>query len=153
MSQHYEQIATYLGVDNLNPEILSFKRNVPATPMFKNKPNVVVIVMESMAFLKTNIGGHPQNPTPEIERLANSGLLFSEYYVPSEGTARSMFCLVTGVPDVTSYKTSSRNPLIVNQNTFINAFSEYEKYYFIGGSANWGEIRGTFFLPTFRILI
>ncbi len=62
--------------------------------------------------------------------------------MPSEGTARSIFGLVTGLPDVNPKGTSSRNPLIVDQHTLINAFTQHKKFYFIGGSANWGNIRG-----------
>ena len=46
------------------------------------------------------------------------------------------------MPDIELNKTSSRNPLVVRQHTIINAFKGYDKYYFLGGSANWGEIRG-----------
>ena len=53
-----------------------------------------------------------------------------------------MFALVTGIPDVETHETASRNPLIVGQHTIINAFAGYEKLYFLGGSLNWGNVRG-----------
>jgi phosphoglycerol transferase MdoB-like AlkP superfamily enzyme len=62
--------------------------------------------------------------------------------VPHTGTARSVFTALTGLADVETQRTSSRNPLIVNQHTIINAFEDYGKLYFIGGSASWGNIRG-----------
>lgn len=142
--KHYDIISKYLGVKNPNLKSLNFDRPIDQTPKITSKPNIVVIVMESLAAFKTSSLGMPINTTPHMDQLASNGILFSEFYVPSEGTARSMFGLVTGVPDVTTYKTSSRNPLIVNQNTIANAFEGYEKFYFLGGSANWGEIRGIF---------
>jgi len=39
-------------------------------------------------------------------------------------------------------KTSSRNPMVVEQNMILNSLKNYEKYYFIGGSLSWGNIRG-----------
>ena len=53
-----------------------------------------------------------------------------------------MWALVTGIPDIEINKTSSRNPLVVNQHTIISEFADYQKFYFLGGSLNWANIRG-----------
>jgi phosphoglycerol transferase MdoB-like AlkP superfamily enzyme len=53
-----------------------------------------------------------------------------------------VFAFVTGIPDVETHETATRNPLIVRQHTIVNAFSGYEKLYFLGGSMNWGNVRG-----------
>ncbi len=39
-------------------------------------------------------------------------------------------------------KTASRNPAAVDQHTIINNFTGYEKFYFLGGSTSWANIRG-----------
>ena len=49
---------------------------------------------------------------------------------------------MTGIPDVSTKTTASNNPLIVDQQLIMNDFDGYEKYYFLGGSANWRNIRG-----------
>jgi len=49
---------------------------------------------------------------------------------------------MTGLPDIEKNKTSSRNPLIVDQHTIVNAFNNHKKYYFLGGSASWANVRG-----------
>ena len=41
-------------------------------------------------------------------------------------------------------KTASRNPMIVDQRILFDQFNDYEKLYFLGGSANWANIRGIF---------
>ena len=74
--------------------------------------------------------------------MADKSILFTHFYSPTSATARAVFATVTSIPDVTSFKTSSRNPLIVDQHVVVNALRDYEKYYFIGGSASWGNIRG-----------
>jgi membrane-anchored protein YejM (alkaline phosphatase superfamily) len=38
--------------------------------------------------------------------------------------------------------TASRNPLLVDQHTIINDFTNHEKLYFLGGSTSWANIRG-----------
>ena len=41
-------------------------------------------------------------------------------------------------------KTASRNPMIIDQRIIFDQFKGYEKSYFLGGSANWANIRGVF---------
>lgn len=57
------------------------------------------------------------------------------------GTARSVFALITGIHDVASVETASSNPRIVDQYSSINALTNYEKYYIMGGSASWRNVR------------
>lgn len=147
LRKHYDAVADFLQIDEPDSTTLNFGRARQATPNPQvaaavRPPNIVYIIMESFAAYKTGTFGHPMNPTPYFDQLASQGTLFTRFYVPSEGTARSVFGLLTGIPDVGKNRTSSRNPLIVNQHTLVNAFKGYEKFYFIGGSANWGNIRG-----------
>lgn len=144
VKESYEVLAKYLKVEDIDKETLNFKRPIETTPMFDEKPNVVVIVMESFAAYKSGRFGNPLDSSPYFDELSKKGYLFKNYYVQTEGTARSMFCLLTGIADINSNRTSSRNPLIVNQHTVANAFRGYDKNYFIGGSANWGNIRGVY---------
>jgi len=139
-------MANYLGVPlkDQNLETLNFKRTLPSTSYPGFKPNVIVIVMESMSLAKTDLMNNPLESTPALKKLANESHYFDEYYVPSEGTARSMFGLISSVTDVSGYKTASRNPMVIDQNLVMRYFNGYEKYYFLGGSANWGQIRGVF---------
>jgi phosphoglycerol transferase MdoB-like AlkP superfamily enzyme len=108
------------------------------------KPNFVIIVLESNAAFKSKLFGNPFNATPYFDKLFQESLSFTKFYVPVQATARSIFALVTGIPDLSTVKTSSRNPLIVEQHSLINDLTNYEKFYFIGGSANWGNIRSLF---------
>jgi len=103
---------------------------------------VVVIFLEEAAHYKTGIFGNPLQPTPNLDALAREGILFRRFYTPAFGTARSVFAFVTGIPDVETHETATRNPLIVDQRTIINALENYEKLYFLGGSLNWGNVRG-----------
>lgn len=146
VQEYYPLIANYLGVpiDQQNVETLNFKRHIKPEARFKTEPNVIFVMMESLASFKTNLGANKLQATPTLKALADDGLYFPRFYVPSEATARSQFGIMTGVPDVSSYKTASRNPLIVDQNVILNFFKGYHKLYFLGGNANWGQIRSVF---------
>lgn len=139
--KYYPVISDFLHVDKPNIETLSYQRDRKVAPL-ASKPNVVLILVESFARYKTSMSGNPLDPTPFTNKMAHEGIYFPNFFTPSTGTARSVFTMITGIPDVESKGTSSRNPLIVDQNTIMNQFKGYEKFYFIGGSASWGNIRG-----------
>ncbi len=138
----YATIADFLGVQDKESTALNYQRHFPATKGLSKQPNIVLIIVESYASYKTSLSGNPLNPTPHTQELAESGYFFKNYFTPSTGTARSIWTTITSMPDVELTGTSSRNPLIVDQHSIMNEFEGYEKYYFIGGSASWGNIRG-----------
>jgi phosphoglycerol transferase MdoB-like AlkP superfamily enzyme len=140
--KYYDLLASYLGVEHPDRESLNFTRHIRHQSSVSEKPNIIFVITESLAFYKTGISGNPLNPTPHIDAIAKESLLFNRFYVPHGGTARSVFTFITGLPDVEVNKTSSRNPLIVKQHTILNAFDGYKKLYFLGGSASWANIRG-----------
>jgi phosphoglycerol transferase MdoB-like AlkP superfamily enzyme len=87
--------------------------------------------------------GNPLNTTPFFDSLCHKGLFFDHCFTPSYGTARGVWAVITGIPDVApATSTSSRNPTAVDQHTIINDFEGYGKFYFLGGSSSWANIRG-----------
>lgn len=125
-----------------DPQNLLFVRRQDTAPMIPKDANVVVIMMESLASFKMGHFKNPFDTTPYLDQIVSDGILFDNFHVIKTGTAASIFCFLTGTPDLNEEETASRNPLVVDQHTMINNLTEHEKYYFIGGSANWGNIRG-----------
>lgn len=141
--QAYPKMVEFLGIDQPDKKKLNYVREEKSlNPYQLNRPNVVIVFLESFGFYKTGLSNNPLNPTPIFDQLARQGILFDHFYTPHGGTARSVFTAITGIPDIELKKTSTRNPLIVEQQTIINAFKGYEKFYFLGGSVSWGNIRG-----------
>ena len=139
----YPLMSDYLAVDKPDPDKLNYIRSVDFnTDPGQTEPNIVVVILESFASYKSGLGGNPLNPTPNLDRLASEGYFFNNFFVTQTGTARSVWTFITGIPDIELNKTSSRNPLIVDQHTIINAFKNHKKFYFLGGSASWANIRG-----------
>lgn len=78
-----------------------------------------------------------------LKQLSQESLYFPNYYASARTTARAMFSIITGIPDVNEYfKTSSRDPYTMDQHLVWNDFDGYTKLYMIGGNANWANIRG-----------
>jgi phosphoglycerol transferase MdoB-like AlkP superfamily enzyme len=139
LRQRYAAVADYLGVERPDPDRLDFTRTVGERR--SERLNVVIVLLESFSYYKTGLSGNPLDPTPNFDAIARDGVLFRRFYTPHSGTARSVFASVTGLPDIDRSKTSTRNPLIARQHTLLNAFAGWDKLYFLGGSASWGNIR------------
>ncbi len=142
LKEHYDMLAAYLGVQNPDKEKLNFERTFAAQKTAGSGYNVVLIFMESFAWNKISLSNEELKPTPFAEELSKESVLFDHFFTPTCATARSVFTALTSIPDVSSFKTNSRNPFLVDQHMIANDFKGYEKYYFIGGSASWGNIRG-----------
>ncbi len=121
---------------------LNYERIV-TNPAQSRKPNVVVVICESFSAYKSSMWGNPLNTTPFFKSLCDQGIFFDQCFTPSYGTARGVWAVLTGIPDVGGRNsTTSRNPGAVDQHSIINDFQGYSKYYFIGGSASWANIQG-----------
>lgn len=141
--KYYPIVSKFLNVDKPNLEKLNFERDVPAAANSKPKDyNLVFVFMESLAWNKSSLSMKELDPTPFTKELAEKSLLFTKIFTPTPATARAVFATLTSLPDTSSYESNSRNPLIVDQRMLGNELTNYDKYYFIGGSANWGNIRG-----------
>ena len=137
----YTLMADYLRVQHPDSTQLNFERKYTADAT-GNKPNVVVVICESFSAYKSSMYGNPLNTTPFFSQLCTNGIFFDRCFTPAYGTARGVWATVTGIPDVESPSTASRNPNAVNQHTIINDFNGYDNFYFLGGNANWANIRG-----------
>lgn len=138
---YYPSIAKEL---NLNKNDLSFERINKKNDSLTSTPNVVIVMLESLGTVPMSYYGNPINTTPKMDSIIKKSVSFSNFYVHKAGTAGSVFASITGLPDVDGIRTASRNPRIVDQRIIFDQFEGYEKLYFLGGSANWANIRGIF---------
>ena len=145
VQEHYARISDFLEVNPKDDNNLSIVRVIHPKHTKEytfQQPNIVFILGESSSYARNSISGNPLNPTPFIKEMSDSGVTFSRYYTPHSGTARSVWASTTGLTDVERMRTSSRNPMTVQQYMILNAYKNYEKFYFIGGSLSWGNVRG-----------
>ena len=62
------------------------------------KPNVLFISMDDLNDWIGCMGGHPQAKTPNIDRLAASGVLFTNAHCPAPACNPSRTAIMTGIP-------------------------------------------------------
>jgi len=143
----HQALADYFGIPKHYdaqgaPSLL---RTISPRPLVTGTPNVVFIQMESLSLYKTSLLGNRLDPTPFLQQLANKSIYFDRFHVVMENTSRSMFATLFGIPDISGLEwNATRNPLLVDQHCLLNSLDGYEKYYFLGGSANWAQIRAAF---------
>ncbi|HEX4958886.1 MAG TPA: sulfatase-like hydrolase/transferase [Lacibacter sp.] len=138
--QHTATVKEMLDMKVFNSEP-DFQRTVTyngaAKPM-----NVVLVLCESFSMYKSSLSGNPLNTTPYFQQLADSSLFFSRCFSPHFGTARGVFALLTGIPDVQLSKFSTRNAKAINQHSILNDFTHHKKFYFIGGNSEFNNFKG-----------
>ncbi|MEO7524077.1 MAG: sulfatase-like hydrolase/transferase, partial [Ferruginibacter sp.] len=139
---NYPLMAGYLEVKNPDSIKLNYERKYTFTDTPLVKPNIVVIICESFSAYKSSMFGNKLDPTPYFNSMCNDGVFFERCFTPAFGTARGVWAVITGTPDVEQPKTASRNPSAVDQHTIISDFKNHDKFYFLGGSTTWANIRG-----------
>jgi len=138
------ELAAYFGIPVQADDqgLPTLRRHQEPRTLVQGHPNIVLIQLESLAGFKTGVLGNPLNPTPCLDELAAKGIFFDRFHVAMENTSRSMFATLFGIPDVSSVQNATRNPLLLDQHSALGVFDEYRKSYFLGGSANWAQMRG-----------
>ena len=142
VKEYYPLMAGYLGVQQPDSSRLNFERNYSPQDSAAGRPNVVLVICESFSAYKSSMYGSPLNTTPYFNELCKSGIFFDRCFTPAYGTAKGVWATVTGIPDVESPRTASRNMNMVDQHSIINDFKGYEKFYFLGGDPTWANIQG-----------
>jgi phosphoglycerol transferase MdoB-like AlkP superfamily enzyme len=141
--KYYPSIAGFLQLDPVTQSKYNYERTVVSSSRgLESKPNVVLVLCESFSMYKSSMSGNKLNSTPYFNELCKAGVFFDRCFTPTFGTARGLFATITGIPDVQLAKFSTQNPESVNQQTIINHFEGYNKFYFIGGRSQFNNFKG-----------
>ncbi len=143
----WPRMAAWLRVTDGAPP-LSYAHHIKGRSMEK-RPNIVIIIMESLCWERTSLApsmpsslGADIAPTPFLKELAGKSLYFPNFYAPTRTTARALFTIISGVPDVNhTGGISARSQRLVKQSSVLADFKGYEKYYMMGGDSGWENIR------------
>ncbi|MBS1755718.1 MAG: sulfatase-like hydrolase/transferase [Bacteroidetes bacterium] len=141
--EYYPVMQKFLNPDEANIRLGKYGRLVhPNSKALESQPNIVLVICESFSMYKSSMSGNPLNSTPYFDELTKQGIFFNRCFSPTFGTARGVFAVISGIPDVQLSKFATRNAASVNQRTIINDFDGYEKYYFIGGRSQFNNFKG-----------
>ncbi len=140
---YFPLIADFLQLDSTNIANEDYARKVsPNSRSLESRPNIVLVICESFSMYKSSMSGNPLNTTPYFKQMCDSGIFFDRCFTPTFGTARGLFAILTGIPDVQLSEFSTRNPAAIHQHTIINSFEDYNKFYFLGGNTDFNNFDG-----------
>ncbi|HRD57611.1 MAG TPA: LTA synthase family protein [Ferruginibacter sp.] len=141
--KYYSDMDAFLNLSKKNVRHGSYQRLEHAgSSALESQPNIVLVICESFSMYKSTMSGNPLNSTPYFDSLSKQGVFFERCFSPSFGTARGVFSILTGIPDVQLSKFATRNEATVKQRTIINDFAGYDKFYFIGGRSQFNNFTG-----------
>lgn len=118
-------------------EILSGYVSSEKTYKDNEKPNVLFIVVDDLNDYEGIFGGHPQSHTPNIDKLASSGIVFRNAHSNCPLCGPSRASLFTGIYPHNSNLLSNKppwfnNPILKNCKTLMEYFNE--NGYYVTGS-------------------
>ena len=62
----------------------------------ENQPNLIIMNMDDMGWGDLGVMGHPAKETPNLDRMASEGILFTEFYTSAAICSPSRASLLTG---------------------------------------------------------
>ena len=65
-------------------------------PLRKNRPNIVLVLVDDLGWNDVRCFGHGYHDTPNIDRLGAEGIRFTDAYANAPNCAPSRACLMTG---------------------------------------------------------
>ena len=113
------------------------------TLLTTTRPNVVIILMESCGAIFTELNGHPEI-TPNLSRMAQEGINFTNCYANSWRTDRGTVCSLSGYPSFPKFSVmkipEKCNTLPSIAKTLQKA--GYTNSYLYGGDINFTNMKG-----------
>lgn len=73
-----------------------FKKVDPKKTKTKTKPNIVFILVDDLGWSDTSFMGNPVYETPNLDKLSNESVVFSNAYAPAANCAPSRACIISG---------------------------------------------------------
>jgi phosphoglycerol transferase MdoB-like AlkP superfamily enzyme len=124
--------------------------------IFKNdRPNIVILLMESWtADLIESLGANP-GITPEFAKLEKNGLLFTQFYCSGNRSHEGIASLMGGHPAL-PYTTFTANPVkfpgLPSMVQIINKEGYHSSFYY-GGQLNYGDLRAYLHYNQFESIV
>lgn len=107
-----------------------------------NDFNVVLILAESLSTHKTSMSGNTLQATPALQGMLKDALYFPYCFTPHYGTARAVWSIFTGIPDVSLKYLSIHRIPAPGIRSALNEIPFVQRFYFMGGDGTWADIKG-----------
>lgn len=100
----------------------------------KDRPNLVLIIADDMAWDDSGAYGHPHIKTPNLDKLAADGMRFDNAFLTCSSCSPSRSSIITGrYPHATNGAHQLHNNLPEDQQTFVDVLRENGYYTALAG--------------------
>jgi len=93
LGQQLQRWSEEVEKDRLRQAALPLKKSLPNA---KNQPNIVLLLVDDLGWSDLGSSGHRFHRTPNIDRLANDGMRFTNAYAPAPICSASRASILTG---------------------------------------------------------
>src|SRR6056297_2939572 len=101
--------------------LLNFLLASSATDAPEERPNLLLIIADDMAWNDCGAYGHPHIQTPHLDKLASQGMRFDNAYLTCSSCSPSRSSIITGrYPHATNGAHQLHNSLPADQITFVD---------------------------------
>jgi phosphoglycerol transferase MdoB-like AlkP superfamily enzyme len=124
-------------------EIYEVKHDSTVYILRNERPNVVILILESWsADLIEDLGGEP-GITPEFRNLEKNGILFDHIYATGSRSEQGMACIFSGFPAHPVSSITVQPDKFVKLPSIVPIFKEqgYQTSYYFGGQLIYGNIK------------
>jgi phosphoglycerol transferase MdoB-like AlkP superfamily enzyme len=139
---HYNYFETN-EVDDILKDVYTTESVDIDTLLTTQRPNVIVILLESCGAVFTELGGHPET-MPRFSQIAAEGISFTQCYGNSWRTDRGTVCTLSGwpsFPNVSVMKMPDKSQTMPSIAKTLKQ-AHYQTHYLYGGDINFTNMRG-----------
>ena len=106
-----------------------------------NSPNIILIVVDDLGYGDLGCYGQQRIKTPHIDRLAEEGMRFTDFYAGSPVGTVSRWCLLTGLNSARGDTGSTESTILRSENVTL-AEVLWRAGYTTGLIGKWGVVAG-----------
>ncbi len=132
--------------ESLDEPDSSLLRDVSQPPTRGYEPNIILVIMESWSGRLTGTLGSDRNLTPQFDTLANTGLLFTNFYASGTRTGYGFGAVLCSFPAIPGRSISNRydalHPFVTLPE--ILAARGYYNIFVYGGDLVFDNVQGFF---------
>lgn len=119
------------------------------------KPNIVIILLESWSGDMIKSLGGLKGVTPEFRKLEKEGLLFTNFYATANRSQQAMASIFAGIPGIPVTTLSDHPEKYASVNSLVGELNEANYYtsYFFGGKLIYGNMKSFLVDNRFDLLV
>ena len=144
------QEKTYKFMDDGNAERivkdLNYQNGETIKVINGEKPNVVILILESFSSKVIGELGGKRNATPRFNELAKEGLLFTNFYANASRSDKGIVSIISGYPGQPTTSIIKEPSKTEKLPSLFKDFNEigYDSYFYYGGDIDFANMRSYF---------